>query len=127
MRRVAAVAQVRVLGQSATVGSLWALGMGFALLDAITTWYALEHLGLREGNPLAQWAIAEWGLSVALVARIVVGGIVLGLLAVGCWVQLHHHRELANRACRIVMVGALVLWGVVACSNAFQIALVKLR
>ena len=46
--------------------------------------------------------------------------------SLGCWVPLPRHRELANRACRIVLVGALVLWGVVACSNTLQIALVEL-
>ena len=118
---------VRLLGQSVSVATCWALGMCFAVLDAVTTWYALDIQGLHEGNPVAKWAIAEWGLSRALAARIVLGAVVLGLIAIGCWVRVPHHRALVNRACRIVLVGALVLWGVVACSNAFQIAFVKLR
>jgi hypothetical protein len=118
---------VRILGQSVTVGTCWVLGMLFALLDAVTTWYALDIVGLHEGNPVAKWAIAEWGLSRALAARILLGAVVLGLIAIGCWAQVPHHRTFVNRACRIVLVGALVLWGVVACSNAFQIAFVKLR
>jgi hypothetical protein len=117
---------VRILGQSASVATCWLVGMAFALLDAVTTWYALEILGLHEGNPVAKWAIEQWGLSRALLARIVLGAIVLGLLAAGCYARVPHDRALVNRACRIVLVGALVLWGVVACSNAFQIALVKL-
>jgi len=101
--------------------------MGFALLDAASTWYALEILGFREANPVAEWVITHWGLSLALVGRVVLGAVVLGLLAIGCWVQLPRHRAFANRACRDVLVAALVLWGVVACSNTFQIALIKLR
>src|SRR4051794_1281355 len=101
---------VRLLGQSVGVGTCWALGVFFAVLDAVTTWYALDILGLQEGNPVAKWAIAEWGLSRALAARIVLGAVVLGLIAIGCWVRVPHHRALVNRVCRIVLVGALVLW-----------------
>ena len=116
---------VRLLGHSATVGVCWTVGMCFALVDALTTWYAVDVLGLREGNPIAKWAIDELGLDRALALRVLVGGVVLGLIAVGTFIRVPHH-ETVNRSCRFVLVGALGFWGVVACSNAFQIAFVKL-
>jgi hypothetical protein len=116
---------VKLLGHSATVGTCWTVGMCFALLDAVTTWYALQMLGLREGNPIAKWAIEELGLGRALALRVLVGGVVLGLIAVGTFIRVPH-REIVNRSCRFVLIGALGLWGVVAFSNMFQIAFVKL-
>jgi hypothetical protein len=117
--------QVRLLGHSATVGTCWTVGMCFALLDAVTTWYALEMVGLHEGNPIAKWAIEELGLGRALALRVLVGAAVLGLIALGTFIDVPH-RHIVNRACRYVLIGALGFWGVVACSNAFQIALLKL-
>ena len=117
--------QVRLLGHSATVGTCWTVGMCFALLDAVTTWYALEMVGLHEGNPIAKWAIEELGLGRALALRVLVGAVVLGLIAVGTFIDVPH-RHVVNRSCRYVLIGALSFWGVVACSNAFQIALLKL-
>jgi len=117
--------QVRLLGHSATVGTCWTVGMCFALLDAVTTWYALEMVGLHEGNPIAKWAIEELGLGRALALRVLVGAVVLGLIAVGTFIDVPH-RHVVNRSCRYVLIGALSFWGVVACRNAFQIALLKL-
>lgn len=117
--------EVRLLGSSATVGTCWAVGMCFALIDAVTTWYALEMVGLHEGNPIAKWAIEELGLGRALALRVLVGGVVLGLIAIGTCIDVPH-RQVVNRSCRYVLIGALGFWGVVACSNAFQIALLKL-
>ena len=118
-------APVRLLGHTATVGTCWTVGMCFALVDAVTTWYAVRVLGLREGNPIAKWAIEELGLGRALALRVLVGGVILGLIAVGTFIRAPH-REIVNRACRFVLIGALGFWGVVAFSNAFQIAFLKL-
>ncbi len=54
-----------------------------------------------------------------------VGAVVLGLIAIGTFIDVPH-RHVVNRSCRYVLIGALGFWGVVACSNAFQIALLKL-
>ena len=116
---------VRLLGHTATAGTCWTVGMCFALVDAVTTWYAVQVLGLREGNPIAKWAIEELGLGRTLALRVLIGGVVLGLIAVGTFIRVPH-REIVNRACRFVLIGALGLWGLVACSNTFQIAFVKL-
>ncbi len=116
---------VKLLGHTATVGTCWTVGMCFAIVDAVTTWYAVSVLGLREGNPIAKWAIEELGLSRALALRVLVGGVVLGLIAAGAVIRVPH-REIVNRACRFVLIGALGFWGVVAFSNTFQIAFLKL-
>jgi hypothetical protein len=99
--------------------------MAFALVDAITTWYATTRLHMPEGNPVARWAIAQVGISNAVALRVLISAAVLGVLAVGTWVQIPHHRTLINRTCRIILVGALVLWGIVAVSNTLQIAYFK--
>jgi hypothetical protein len=116
---------VKLLGHTTTVGTCWTVGMCFAIVDAVTTWYAVQVLGLHEGNPIAQWAISEIGLSRALALRVLVGAVVLGLIAVGTFIHVPH-REIVNRACRFVLIGALAFWGVVAFSNTFQIAFLKL-
>ena len=116
---------VKLLGHTATVGTCWTVGMCFALVDAITTWYAVRVLGFREGNPIAKWVIEEIGLDRALALRVVLGGVILGLIAGGTLIQVPH-REIVNRACGFVLIGALTFWGVVAFSNAFQIAFLKL-
>jgi hypothetical protein len=126
MSRGRSPGEVRLLGRSATVGTCWTVGMCFALADAVTTWYGLEVVGLHEGNPIAQWAISELGLGRALALRVLVGAIVLGLIAVGTFIRLPHHQQLVNRACRFVLIWALAFWGVVAFSNTFQIAFLRL-
>ena len=116
---------VKLLGHTTTVGACWTVGMCFALVDAVTTWYALQVLGLHEGNPIAKWAIAELGSQPRPCLRVIVGAVVLGLIAVGTFIRVPH-REIVNRACRFVLIGALAFWGVVAFSNTFQIAFLKL-
>ena len=125
MSRDTGPAPVKLLGHTASVGTCWTVGMCFALVDAVSTWYAVHVLGLQEGNPIAKWAIQELGLDRALALRVLVGGAVLGLIAVGTFIRVPH-REIVNRSCRVVLIGALGFWGVVAFSNMFQIAFLKL-
>jgi hypothetical protein len=106
-----------------TIG--WVVGMMFAIVDALTTWYALTTLGMHEGNPVGTWAIDHLGLSRALALRIIIGAAVLGLIAWGCVAPVPRHRRMVHRACRGLLIGALVLWGFVALSNALQIAYVR--
>ena len=103
----------------------WLVGMVFAIIDALTTWYALTVLDMHEGNPIGTWAIDHLGLSRALALRIIVGAAVLGLIAWGCVAPVPRHRHMVHRACRGLLVGALVLWGFVALSNTLQIAYVR--
>src|SRR5262249_14488243 len=77
--------RITMLGQTASVSTVWALAVFFALIDAATTWYALRFVGLQEGNPVAKWAIAEFGLSRAVALRVLVGAGVLGIVAVGTY------------------------------------------
>ena len=103
----------------------WLIGMAFAIVDALTTWYALTVLNMHEGNPIGTWAIDHLGLSRALALRIILGAVVLGLIAWGCVAPVPRHRRMVHRACRGLMLGALVLWGFVAVSNTLQIAYVR--
>jgi hypothetical protein len=103
----------------------WLVGMVFAMVDVLTTWYALTTLGMHEGNPVGTWAIDHLGLSRALALRIIIGAIVLGLIAWGCVAPVPRHRRMVHRACRGLLIGALVLWGFVALSNTLQIAYVR--
>jgi hypothetical protein len=103
----------------------WLVGMLFAIVDALTTWYALSVLEMHEGNPVGTWAIENLGLSWALALRVLLGAAVLGLIAWGCVAPVPRHRRMVHRACRGLLVGALVLWGVVAASNVVQIAFVR--
>jgi hypothetical protein len=103
----------------------WLVGMVFAILDVVTTWYALTELGMREGNPVGTWAIQHLGLDRALALRIIIGAAVLGAIAYGCVAPVPRHRRMVHRACRGLLIGALVLWGFVALSNALQIAYVR--
>ena len=99
--------------------------MVFAIIDALTTWYALTVLKMHEGNPIGTWAIDHLGLSRALALRIIIGAAVLGIIAWGCVAPVPRHRPMVQRACRGLMIGALVLWGFVALSNTLQIAYVR--
>jgi hypothetical protein len=103
----------------------WLIGMVFAIVDALTTWYALTTLDMHEGNPVGTWAIDHLGLSRALALRIIIGAVVLGVIAWGCVAPVPRHRGMVHRACRWLLVGALVLWGFVALSNTVQIAYVR--
>ena len=103
----------------------WLVGMVFAIVDALTTWYALTVLDMHEGNPIGTWAIDHLGLSRALALRVIIGAAVLGLIAWGCVAPVPRHRRMVQRACRALLIGALVLWGFVALSNSLQIAYVR--
>jgi Domain of unknown function (DUF5658) len=103
----------------------WLVGMMFAFIDALTTWYALTTLDMQEGNPVGTWAIEHLGLSRALALRIIIGAVVLGLIAWGCVAPVPRHQRMVHRACRGLLIGALVLWGFVAVSNTLQIAYVR--
>jgi hypothetical protein len=103
------------------------LGTGFAVLDALTTWYALSFTHLLEGNPAARWAFATFGLGPALVLRVVLGAAALALLAWGVTARLPRHEQLFNKGCRLLLAGALVIWGMVAVSNLLQITYVHVR
>ena len=103
----------------------WLVGMVFAIVDALTTWYALTVLDMHEGNPVGTWAIDHIGLSRALALRVIIGAAVLGLIAWGCVAPVPRHRQMVHRACRGLLIGALVLWGFVALSNSLQIAYVR--
>jgi hypothetical protein len=103
----------------------WLVGMVFAIVDALTTWYALTVLDMHEGNPIGTWAIDHVGLSRALALRVIIGAAVLGLIAWGCVAPVPRHRRMVHRACRGLLIGALVLWGFVALSNSLQIAYVR--
>jgi len=103
------------------------LGSCFAVLDAATTWYALRFTNLPEGNPVLRWAFANFGLTPALVLRVVVGCAALALLAWGVTARLPRHTRLFNVGCRVLLVGALVGWGTVSVSNLTQILYVHAR
>jgi len=120
-----AAGRIALLSSDITPGVGWLVGMVFAMVDALTTWYALTVLDLHEGNPVGTWAIDHLGLSRALALRIIVGAAVLGVVAWGCVAPVPRHREMVHRACRGLLVGALVLWGLVAVSNTLQIAYVR--
>jgi hypothetical protein len=103
------------------------IGSCFALLDALTTWYALSFTPLLEGNPAARWAFDNLGLGPALVLRVVLGCAALALLAWGVTAPLPRDEQLFNRGCRVLLAGALVIWGMVAVSNLLQIVYVHVR
>src|SRR5258705_13773002 len=103
------------------------VGSCFAVLDAVTTWYALRYTHLPEGNPALRWAFANFGLTAALVLRVVIGCAALALLAWGVHARLRSHRRLFNFGCQVLLAGALVIWGTVAVSNLTQIVYVQVR
>ena len=103
------------------------VGSCFALLDAVSTWYALRYTHLPEGNPALRWAFEHVGVGPALVLRVLLGCAALALLAWGVRARLPHHERLFNVGCQVLLVGALVIWGTVAVSNIAQIVYVHLR
>src|SRR5690349_14027367 len=86
------------------------VGSCFAVLDAATTWYALRFTRLPEGNPALRWAFANFGLTPALVLRVLLGSAALALLAWGVTARLPRYTRLFNLGCRVLLVGALVSW-----------------
>jgi hypothetical protein len=103
------------------------VGTCFAVLDAVTTWYALRYTHLPEGNPALRWAFANFGLTAALVLRVLIGCAALALLAWGVHAPLRRHGRLFNFGCQVLLAGALVIWGAVAVSNLSQIVYVNVR
>jgi hypothetical protein len=103
------------------------LGSCFAVFDAATTWYGLSFTHLPEGNPALRWAFANFGLTPALVMRVLLGCAALGLLAWGVTARLPRHTKLFNVGCRVLLVAALVSWGTVSVSNLMQILYVHAR
>jgi hypothetical protein len=103
------------------------LGSCFAVFDAATTWYGLRFTHLPEGNPALRWAFENFGLTPALVMRVLLGCAALALLAWGVTARLPRHTRLFNVGCRVLLVAALVSWGTVSVSNLTQILYVHLR
>jgi Domain of unknown function (DUF5658) len=103
------------------------VGSCFAVLDAVSTWYALRYTHLPEGNPALRWAFEHVGLGPALALRVLLGCAALALLAWGVSARLPRHTRLFNVGCQVLLVGALVIWGTVAVSNITQIVYVHLR
>jgi Domain of unknown function (DUF5658) len=103
------------------------VGSCFAVLDAVTTWYALRYTHLPEGNPALRWAFSNFGLTAALVLRVLIGCAALALLAWGVRAPLRRHARLFNFGCRVLLAGALFIWGAVAVSNLTQIVYVNVR
>jgi hypothetical protein len=120
-----AVRRTALLRSDITPAIGWVVGMVFAIIDVLTTWYALTELRMHEGNPVGTWAIENLGLSRALALRIIIGAAVLGVIAYGCVAPVPRHERMVHRACRGLLIGALVLWGFVALSNVLQIAYVR--
>ncbi len=86
----------------------WLVGMVFAIVDALTTWYALTVLDMHEGNPVGTWAIDHLGLSRALALRVIIGAAVLGLIAWGCVAPVPRHRQMVHRRLDLCAAAA---WG----------------
>ncbi len=107
--------------------SCFVLGSCFAVLDAVSTWYALRFTRLPEANPALRWAFEQVGLTTALVLRVLVGCAALALLAWGVSARLQRHARLFNIGCQVLLVSALVIWGTVALTNTAQIVFVRVR
>ena len=103
------------------------LGSCFAVFDAATTWYGLRFTHLPEGNPVLRWAFDNFGLTPALVMRVLVGCAALALLAWGVSARLPRHTRLFNVGCRVLLAAALISWGTVSVSNLMQIVYVHVR
>jgi hypothetical protein len=103
------------------------LGSAFAALDAVSTWYALRFTYLPEGNPAMRWAFEQVGLGPALVLRVMISCSALALLAWGVGARLPNHERVFNVGCRVLLMGAVVIWGSVAVSNIAQIIHVRAR
>ena len=123
----ARIATIEAKGQWISPFSCFVLGSCFAVLDAATTWYGLRFTHLPEGNPALRWAFANFGLTPALVLRVLLGCAALALLAWGVTARLPRHTRLFNVGCRAILVAALVSWGTVSVSNLTQIVYVHVR
>lgn len=123
----AAVLRLGGSGAGMSPRACFVVGSVFALIDALTTWYALRHTILLEANPAARWAFDRFGLAEALTLRVVLGCGALAVLAWGMSARVGRHERIFNVGCRVVLTVALVLWGMVAVSNSAQILYVHVR
>jgi hypothetical protein len=103
------------------------IGSCFALCDALTTWYGLRFVHLPESNPALRWAFDHFGLTSALVLRVVLGCAVLALLVWGMRARLPRYGRLFNNGCTVLLTLALVSWGAVSVSNITQIVYAQSR
>jgi hypothetical protein len=113
--------------KSLSPSTCFLLGSAFAVLDALSTWYALRFTYLPEGNPAMRWAFEAFGLGPALVLRVAISCSALALLAWGVGARLPSHERMFNIGCRVLLMGAIVIWGSVAVSNIAQIVSVRVR
>ncbi|MEX1008496.1 MAG: DUF5658 family protein [Acidimicrobiia bacterium] len=121
------VAAARPKSRMLSPFACFVLGSCFAVLDAVTTRYALRYTRLPEGNPALRWAFENFGLTPALILRVLVGCSALALLAWGVQARLSRHGRLFNSGCQVLLAGALIIWGTVAVSNLAQIVYVHVR
>lgn len=121
---VVTVFRVPTISRSPSPFAYSIVGSGFAVLDAVSTWYALRFTDLPEGNPALRWAFEHIGLGPALVLRVLIGWAALALLAWGVGARLPSQERLFNSGCQVLLLGAVVLWGSVAVSNVTQIVFV---
>ena len=126
-QRRTAISSAEAKPQLLSAFNCFVLGSCFALLDAASTWYALRFTNLPEANPALRWAFEQVGVGPALALRVLVGCAALAILAWGVSAQLPNYERLFNRGCRVLLVGALVIWGTVAVSNITQIVSVHVR
>ncbi|HXY94251.1 MAG TPA: DUF5658 family protein [Acidimicrobiia bacterium] len=126
-RREARTAALDPEGRWLSPFGCFVLGSSFAVLDALTTWYALRFTHIPEGNPVLRWAFGEFGVTPALVLRVLVGCTALAVLAWGVRARLPRHARVFNAGCQLLLSGALVIWGTVAFSNLLQILYVDMR
>jgi hypothetical protein len=103
------------------------LGSAFAVLDAVSTWYAMRFTGLIEGNRALLWAFDQMGLGPTLVLRVLLGCVALALLAWGVSAQFPTQERLFNFGCRVLLVTCIVIWGIAAISNITQIVALRLH
>jgi hypothetical protein len=99
----------------------WVICTVTGLLDAITTWYGIRVVHLPESNPLARSGIEHLGLGATLVLRVVVGCAAVGLAALGASGRLPREPQFAVYACWLLLVLAIMLWGVVVINNVVEI------
>ena len=116
-----------VRSRSLSALACFLLGSCFAMLDAMSTWYALRFTDLSEGNPALRWAFETVGVGPALVLRVVIGCCALGFLAWGVGARLPFQDQLFSIGCQVLLFGAIAIWGTVAVSNITQIVVVHVR
>ena len=104
-----------------TVWRCWVICTVVAVLDAVTTWYGVRILHVKESNPLAQWGIEHVGLTATLALRVVLGSVAVGLAALGALGRLPREPRFAIRACWVLLVFAVVFWSAVVVNNTVAI------